>query len=258
MLDAIRVEGLCKDFDSGAGRYPVLRNVSLSIPQGGFICVLGPSGSGKSTLLNIMAGLEAPDAGRLLIAGRPPRARPPIAYMQQKDLLLPWRTLWDNILLAPELRSGKEKARQEARAGELVKSFQLEGFTRAFPAQLSGGMRQRVSLIRTLLCEQELLLLDEPFGALDALTRNRLQTLLLGVWRSLNKTIVLVTHDVEEALLLATRIVLLSSSPGQIAGEFEVEIPHEERRASATILDLKAHILAKLLNDGSGEGVYDA
>lgn len=258
MPDAIRVEGLSKDFDSGEGRYPVLRDVTLSIPQGGFVCVLGPSGSGKSTLLNVMAGLEAPDAGRLLIEGHPPRTRPPIAYMQQKDLLLPWRTLWDNILLAPELRSREEKQRQAARAGELVKSFHLEGFTRAYPAQLSGGMRQRVSLIRTLLCEQDLLLLDEPFGALDALTRNRLQTILLEVWRSLNKTIVLVTHDVEEALLLATRIVLLSSRPGRITSEFEVDIPHEERRASATIFELKAHILAMLESGDSAEVAYDA
>ena len=250
--DAISVQALHKDYDSPAGRYAVLRDVSVGIPRGGFVCVLGPSGSGKSTLLNVMAGLDRADGGQLLVNGQPLRGRPPIAYMQQKDLLLPWRTLWDNILLGPELRSRTEKRAKAVKARELVAAFHLEGFTGAYPSQLSGGMRQRASLIRTLLCEQELLLLDEPFGALDALTRTRLQRLLLDVWRRMGKTIVLVTHDVEEAILLATRIVLLTSRPGRIAAQFELGTDQRQRASAPETARLKAQILALLDVNGHG------
>ena len=247
MPDAIRVEKLSKDFASGAGRYAVLRDVTLAVAEGEFLCVLGPSGSGKSTLLNVMAGLETPDAGWLHVRGQPADGRPPVAYMQQKDLLLPWRTLWDNILLGPELQSREVRRQQAPRARELLASFQLQGFANAYPTQLSGGMRQRAALIRTLLCGRQYLLLDEPFGALDALTRTRLQQLLLGVWRELGLTIVLVTHDVEEALRLATRIVLISSRPGRISGEYVLPWPHDQRRVAGEVLELKERILAMLL-----------
>lgn len=258
MPDAFRVEKLSKDFESGAGRYAVLRDVSLAVTEGEFLCVLGPSGSGKSTLLNVMAGLEAPDAGWVHVHGQPPGGRPPVAYMQQKDLLLPWRTLWQNILLGPELASREVRQQQEPRARELLGSFQLQGFANAYPAQLSGGMRQRAALIRTLLCGRRYLLLDEPFGALDALTRTRLQQLLLGVWRELGLTIVLVTHDVEEALRLATRIVLLSSRPGRISGEYALPWPHDQRRVAGEVLELKERILAMLLDAPDEEPWYEA
>jgi ABC-type nitrate/sulfonate/bicarbonate transport system ATPase subunit len=166
--------------------------------------------------------------------------------MQQKDLLLPWRTVWDNVLLAPELRSRVERRAAESQARHLLDVFHLERFAQALPAQLSGGMRQRAALIRTLLCGQEILLLDEPFGALDAITRGRLQRYLHQVWREFGKTIVLVTHDVEEALLLSTRIILLTAAPGRVLAEIPVTMPHEERLGAAELARMKADILGRL------------
>lgn len=243
---ALSADSLSKSYSSRAGTYLVLDEASFAVPRGAFVSLLGPSGAGKTTLLNILAGLDSPDRGAVRIFGKPPDSRPPIAYMQQKDLLLEWRTLWDNILLGPELRSRAERARCAERARDLVREFKLEGFTRAYPAELSGGMRQRAALIRTLLCEKEILLLDEPFGALDALTRRALQGHLLRVWRQMGKTVVLVTHDVEEALRLSTRIVLLSSRPGRVLDTLEIALPQETRSDSPESLRLKADILRRL------------
>jgi len=243
---ALRAEGLSKSYAAASGRLAVLDDVRLDIPQGAFLALLGPSGSGKSTLLNLLAGLEAPDRGIVEIAGVAPGAARPIAYMQQKDLLLPWRTVWDNILLGPELRGAAERARLEPAARDWLRAFRLEAFRDTYPAQLSGGMSQRAALIRTLLCEQPILLLDEPFGAVDAMTRLRLQGHLLGVWEALGKTVVLVTHDVEEALSLATRIVLMSGQPGRIVEEIEVPLPHRARAQSPESLRLKTRILERL------------
>jgi ABC-type nitrate/sulfonate/bicarbonate transport system ATPase subunit len=230
----------------------VLERVSFGIARGEFVSLLGPSGGGKSTLLNLLAGLESPDAGTVFIQRDGTGVRPSIAYMQQKDLLLPWRTLWENILLGPELRSAAQKRRLEPTARDLLREFRLEGFARAYPAQLSGGMRQRAALLRTLLCEQPILLLDEPFGALDAITRGKLQRMLLRVWREFDKTVLLVTHDVEEAVLLSHRILLLSGRPGRVVGEFPVPLPHAVRRESPETLRLRTHILAAL-EGGNGE-----
>jgi ABC-type nitrate/sulfonate/bicarbonate transport system ATPase subunit len=256
---AIEVDGLRKSFLGPQGRYHVLDGVALSIAPGEFVSLLGPSGGGKSTLLNILAGLDVPDAGQARIQGPPPAGAPPaapagaaaggprpIAYMQQKDLLLPWRSLWDNILLGPELRSRAERRRREDEARALLREFRLEAFAQAYPAQLSGGMRQRAALLRTLLCGQPILLLDEPFGALDAITRGRLQKLLLRVWRQYRKTVLLVTHDVEEAVLLSQRVVVLSAMPGRVLAEFGVAIPHEARAESPETLRLRARILKML------------
>lgn len=241
---AIEVDSLYKTFSSRYGTIDVLADITLSVRQGEFVALVGPSGGGKSTLLNIMAGLEQPTSGSIRIHGQRVGLPPPIAYMQQKDLLLPWRTLWENILLGPEIKH--RKASMQAQAQQLLHTFQLQDFATAYPAQLSGGMRQRAALIRTLLCEQDILLLDEPFGALDAITRTRLQAYLLRVWQDLHQTIVLVTHDVEEALLLCNRVVLLTPLPGRIADQVRVEIPHSARRLSTHLQALKAHILEQL------------
>lgn len=248
---AIEALSLFKSFQGAQGRYLVLDNVSLTITRGEFVSMLGPSGGGKSTLLNVLAGLEQPDEGTVRIEGRAPGWYPSIAYMQQKDLLLPWRTLWDNVLLAPELKSRAEKRRAADTARKLVHEFKLEGFLRTYPAQLSGGMRQRAALIRTLLCDQDILLLDEPFGALDAITRGRLQALLLRVWRAYGKTVLLVTHDVDEAVLLSDRVVVLSAMPGRVLGEFAIPIPQHARAASPETLRLKARILETLGGDAA-------
>lgn len=250
---ALAVRGLSKSYArAGGGEQPaerlsVLQDVSLHVETGEFVSLLGPSGGGKSTLLNVLAGLERPDAGEARVAGRSVQeGRPPIAYMQQKDLLLPWRTLWDNVLLGPELRSAAEARRLAPTAEALLQAYGLDAFRHTYPAQLSGGMRQRAALVRTLLCEQDILLLDEPFGALDAFTRGRLQQHLLGVWREYGKTVLLVTHDVEEAVLLSTRIVLLTGQPGRITGELNVPLPHEARPDSPETLRLRRRILALL------------
>ena len=249
---AIEVRGLFQSFDSPGNRgsepTPVLEDISLSLPPGAFVTLVGPSGGGKSTLLNILAGIEPIMKGEVNIEGRPPRAGSSSAYMQQNDLLLPWRTLWDNVLLAPELRSRREYREKQQLAARLLVEFGLDGFQRHYPAQLSGGMRQRAALIRTLLCDRPVLLLDEPFGALDAITRRRLQRLLLSIWRDYKKTVLLVTHDVDEALFLSERVVVLSGTPGRLLHEFPVPLPNVQRAGSPEILDMKMSILARLEN----------
>jgi len=242
----IEVAELAKSYVSRAEVLPVLKDVAFRIMPGEFVALLGPSGGGKSTLLNVIAGLEFPDEGSVRIEGTIPGREPHIAYMQQKDLLLPWRTVWDNVLLAPELHSRAERDASEAQARRLLAMFHLERFTHALPAQLSGGMRQRVALIRTLLCGRDILLLDEPFGALDAITRGKLQQHLLEVWRDFKKTVVLVTHDVEEALLLSTRILVLTAAPGRIMADIPVRLPHGERLRSQELAAMKADILSRL------------
>ena len=246
---AIEVQAVSKWYVGAAGPYQVLDEVSLSIVAGEFVSLIGPSGGGKSTLLNLLAGLEAADAGLVRIDGKGLGTRPPIAYMQQKDLLLPWRTLWDNLLLGPELGGRKERARLTGMARELVLAFGLAGFEQAYPAQLSGGMRQRAALIRTLLCEQPILLLDEPFGALDAITRRRLQQLLLRVWQDYGQTVLLVTHDVDEAVLLSQRVMVFSAMPGRVLSAYDVPIPYAQRVRMHEVpeaLRLRSHLLAAL------------
>ena len=243
---AVAVEGVSKRFVAGGVPLAALERLDLHIAPGEFVSLLGPSGAGKSTVLNLVAGLESPDEGRVSVAGVDvgrSGAAPPIAYMQQKDLLLPWRTVWDNVLLGPELRSGAERERLSGRARALLAEFGLEGFAAAWPAELSGGMRQRAALIRTLLCEQPVLLLDEPFGALDAITRGRLQRHLARLWRELNKTVLLVTHDVDEALLLSTRVLLLGGPPGRV--EEDIALPPGGVSA-AELGPLRARVLRRL------------
>ena len=249
LASAIEVAGLHKTFRSRFGTYAVLQDVSLDIAEGEFVSLVGPSGSGKSTLLNMLAGLEHPQQGVVRILGAPQVYPAPVAYMQQKDLLLPWRTLWDNILLGPEIRSKAERGRLHDEAAALVQAFHLDGFTDAYPAQLSGGMRQRAALIRTLLCEQPILLLDEPFSGVDALTRGHLQQYLLEMWRQYRKTVVLVTHDVEEALLLSDRVLVLSARPGRLIGEFPMTLPRPARAQSPETLRLKTRIVEMLDSD---------
>lgn len=250
---AIEVRGLHKSFLGNRGAYAVLEGVSFALRQGELVSVVGPSGGGKSTLLNILAGLERPDAGQVLVAGYPPVSGRDCAYMQQKDLLLPWRSLWDNLLLAPELNSAAARREAEPQARAMLREFGLEGFQHHYPAQLSGGMRQRAALIRTLLCRREIWLLDEPFGALDAITRRRLQHLLLRAWREFGITVVLVTHDVEEAVLLSQRVVVLSGRPGRVLREVPVTLAHEQREHAPESLALKASILEWLKNGEPGD-----
>jgi NitT/TauT family transport system ATP-binding protein len=209
----ITVRGVSKRF----GGIVALRGVDVSIQQHEKVAILGPSGCGKSTLLQILAGLLDPDAGSLEVAGavsaKDRLAR--CAMMPQRDLLLPWRTALDNASIALENRGMKRREARE-RTRPLFERFGLGKFEELRPAQLSGGMRQRVSFIRTLMAEKDILLLDEPFGALDSITRAQMQEWLLHAMQDVPRTVVLVTHDVEEALLLADRVVVLSAHPGRV------------------------------------------
>ena len=228
------------------GDLEALTEISMDIHEGEFVSIVGPSGCGKSTLLNILAGLDDPSKGNILIRGKSQEDRlGHIGYMHQKDLLLPWRNVLDNAILAKEIRgASKEFARQEAM--KMMSAFGLSGFEHNYPYQLSGGMRQRVALLRTILADNEVLLLDEPFGALDALTRSNMHEWLLDSWESWNKTLVLVTHDVEEALLLSDRVYVLGGRPGFVKSVVSVDIGRPRRLEisdQSEFLGLKSHVL---------------
>jgi ABC-type nitrate/sulfonate/bicarbonate transport system ATPase subunit len=214
--------GIAKRFATPAGPLVALERVDLVVGDGEFVALVGPSGSGKSTLFNIVAGLETPDAGDVRFGGASVVGRTGVAaYMPQKDLLLPWLTVLQNAALPLELAglrptdAGREAASHFARFG-------LAGFESSWPRQLSGGMRQRAALLRTYLVDRRLMLLDEPFGALDALTRGRMQEWLLDVWTERRRSVLFVTHDVEEALFLADRVYVLSPRPGRVVAEIVV------------------------------------
>lgn len=223
-MSKLEIHHLTYTYHEGLQRLTALDDVNLAIAQGEFVSLIGPSGSGKSTLLQIIAGLLQPNTGTVLLEGKPQRHRlGSTAYMPQLDALLPWRTILDNIVLGAEIRGGG-RAKTKRRALELLPLFGLEGFAHSFPVQLSGGMRQRAALLRTFLSGQDILLLDEPFGALDALTRRDLQRWLLEVWAHFRYTILFVTHDVQEALFLSDRVLVLSKRPGKIIHEVPVPL----------------------------------
>lgn len=198
------------------GTRRVLDGIDLAVRQGEFVSVIGPSGCGKSTVFGIVAGLDTPDSGSV--------SAPTCAHMPQKDLLFPWRSVLDNTALGLEVqRLPKKQAR--ARAAELFPRFGLAGFEDARPHQLSGGMRQRAALLRTVVQDRSVLLLDEPFGALDSLTRTEMQTWLQDVWQQYRWTVLMVTHDVREAVFLSDRVIVLSSRPATVRREVVVDLP---------------------------------
>ena len=245
----IRLQGIHKAFLVNRLKMPVLQGVDFHAREGEFVGIIGPSGCGKSTLLNIIAGLEEPDSGSIELDGLPERGRlGRVGYMQQKDLLMPWRTVLDNTLLALELRGvGRSEARRQAM--EYMDAFGLKGFDKEYPSSLSGGMRQRAAFLRTLLAGNDTILLDEPFGALDALTRGQMQEWLLHLWDSLHKTVVLVTHDVDEAVLLCDRIYVLTSRPARVKLTQGVGLPRPrsyQMLTSDIFVRLKANLLTAL------------
>ena len=229
----VELEGV----DAAYGTVAALRGVTLSVARGEIVAVVGPSGCGKSTLLELVCGLIEPAAGRV-------RADP-AALMPQRDALLPWLSAVDNAGLALRV-AGASRAAARAAAREHFAAFGLEGFERARPAALSGGMRQRVAFLRTLLAGRPVLCLDEPFGALDALTRLQMQRWLAGALAREPRTVLLVTHDVEEAVLLADRVVLLSARPGRIIEILDVELPRPRARGDRAVVELREHALRSL------------
>ena len=212
----IEVTDIDKTISGKNQSVPVLRGVNFHAFEGEIVSILGPSGCGKTTLLNILAGLDDADSGDIDIKGVQICQRlGSIAYMQQKDLLLPWRTVLSNAILGLEV-NGIEKDVARSQALSYFEGFGLTGFEHEYPFALSGGMRQRVAFLRTILLDSDVLLLDEPFSALDALSRVRLQEWFLQLMESIPKTVVLVTHDVEEAVFLSDRIYVMSSRPGEV------------------------------------------
>jgi NitT/TauT family transport system ATP-binding protein len=221
----IEIAGLAKVFDSPAGAVEALRGIDLNVAKGEFVTLLGPSGCGKSTLLKIIAGLESSSAGEVKMDGAALRGVPDrLGMVFQRDVLLDWRTILDNVLLPIEFINLR-RADYEDRARELLKLFGLQGFENRHPWELSGGMRQRAAICRALLIEPELLLMDEPFGALDALTRDQLNIELQRMWITSGKTVLFVTHSIPEAILLSDRIVVMASRPGRIVEIVNVNFP---------------------------------
>jgi ABC-type nitrate/sulfonate/bicarbonate transport system ATPase subunit len=225
------LENLSMVFHTGGKEFVALEPADLVVPAGKFISLIGPSGCGKSTLFNIIAGLQAPSTGRVLIDGQDYTGYiGQVGYMLQKDLLLPWRTVLDNVALGMEI-SGVPVKEARARALPLIIKYGLAGFEHQYPSSLSGGMRQRAALLRTLLVERDVVLLDEPFGALDAQTKSQMQEWLLQIFADFGRTVVFVTHDVEEAVFLSDEIHVMASRPGRIIETLPIDLPRPRDRA---------------------------
>lgn len=228
------VDGVGMVFTQRRQSFEALRDVSLSAHSGEFVSIVGRSGCGKSTLFNVAAGLLHPTTGRVVHQGTDCTGRPGFAgYMLQRDHLLPSRRLLDNICLGRDVLRHDRKASRRM-AADLLPRFGLAGFERAYPSELSGGMRQRAALLRTILLERDLLLLDEPFGALDAITRFDMQTWLLSIWDEFRRTVLFITHDVEEAVYLSDRVLVMDGPPGVIVAD--IAVPIERPRAHSDVV----------------------
>lgn len=249
----LRLDKVSKTFES---RKPVeaLRGVSLRVEAGEFVSIVGPSGCGKSTLFNLIAGLDAATGGRIETAGESSAVKRLglTAYMFQKDLLFPWRNALDNAALGLEVSGHLSLTEARQRAALWFERFGLAGFEASAPAELSGGMRQRVALLRTLLLHRPLLLLDEPFASLDALTRRELQDWLHETWRNGSEAALLVTHDVREAVALSHRIYVMSRRPGRIIAEIEGPTNPEARKDPTLLAGLESAVLEALYSEAAG------
>jgi ABC-type nitrate/sulfonate/bicarbonate transport system ATPase subunit len=236
--DGIRLNHLSRAYRDHQGEaVQALAGVSLHAEHGELLAVVGPSGCGKTTLLELICGLQTPDAGAVECA--------PAALMPQRDLLLPWLSAVDNAALALRI-AGRPRAEARGKAAEMFAELGLQGFEQAHPHQLSGGMRQRVAFLRTLLSGKPVLCLDEPFGALDAITRAEMQGWLSRALEREPRTVVLVTHDVEEAVVLADRVAVLSPRPGRLRAEIAVDLPRPRSRTDAAVIALREQALAAL------------
>ena len=250
----IWADSVYKSYIIDGKREPVLAGVQLTVNPGEFVSIIGPSGCGKSTLLNIIAGLDQPDAGTIELDGDAVGNRlGRVGYMQQKDLLLPWRTVLDNAALGLEIQ-GVSRRQARRQALELTSLFGLSGFEHQYPFTLSGGMRQRAAFLRTMLLDQDVVLLDEPFGALDALTRVQMQEWLMELWGTLKMTIILITHDVDEAILLSDRVYVLTARPAEINMVMDVNLsrPRDFKKVTdPDFIRLKSRLLALLHEESS-------
>ncbi len=252
----LAIQGLNKTFQTQKGSVHAIQDIDLTIKEGEFITVIGPSGCGKSTLLKIIAGLDAGYAGDVVLADR--RVEGPgidKGFIFQEPRLFPWLTVERNI--AADLSLAKPDIRQ--RVDELIKLVRLEGFAKAYPRELSGGMAQRVAIARALLRNPRVLLLDEPFGALDAFTRSHMQEVLLDIWQKNKTTMIFVTHDIDEAVFLANRIVILKPRPGAVRAIIANDLHYPRRKTSSAFQHLRLKVLGEFeksdefeMADGAG------
>ena len=244
-MKKLEVRNVSKSFDGK----PVLQDVSIELHEGELVCLLGVSGGGKTTLFNVISGLLSPDRGQVLLDGADITARPGhISYMLQKDLLLPYRTIEDNVAL-PLLLKGVKKKQARSEVSPLFAQFGLEGTQKKYPSQLSGGMRQRAALLRTYMFSRDVALLDEPFSALDTLTKSAIHKWYLNVMETIRLSTLFITHDIDEAILLSDRIYLLSGSPGRIVEEIIIQQSkprREDFNLTPEFLEYKRRILALL------------
>ena len=244
-LIKLKIDNVYKEYQGRNGKTIALNGVSLDIKENEFICVVGPSGCGKSTLLNIIAGLLEPTSGTVSLDGKVIEGtgvERGVVFHQYA--LFPWRTVLKNVMFPLEMKK-VPKAEAEAIARKYIKSVGLEGFEKSFPKELSGGMKQRVAIARAYAANPEVLLLDEPFGALDAQTRVQLQSELLETWEKEKKTCFFITHDVDEAVILAQRVIIMSARPGRIKKIVDIDIPYPRTQATKTdprFLELKSEI----------------
>ena len=244
-MEKLEVKNVSVSFDGKQ----ILEDISIELDRGELVCLLGVSGGGKTTLFNVISGLLKPDAGQVLLDGRDITGKPgTISYMLQKDLLLPYRTIEDNVAL-PLLLKGAKKQEARARVSPLFAQFGLEGTQKKYPAQLSGGMRQRAALLRTYLFSRDVALLDEPFSALDTLTKSAIHGWYLDVMEKIRLSTLFITHDIDEAILLSDRIYLLSGQPGRIEEEIVISEPKPrpaDFNLTPRFLDYKKQILSLL------------
>jgi len=254
LAEAVVIDSVSRTFTGPNGPVEALEKTSITTHSGEFVTFLGPSGCGKSTLFNIVAGLLPATTGKVYVDGSDVTGRTGhVSYMLQRDLLLPWRKVIDNVIVGLEsIGESKASARQQGR--ELLERFGLGPFENAYPQQMSGGMRQRAAFIRTMLFPRDVLLLDEPLGALDAQTRLIMQEWLLGIWSEQKKTVLFITHDVDEAVFLSDRVYVMSARPGRIINDVKVDLPRprtSEIRTSPAYFQIRS----ELLRDIHGESL---
>ena len=249
--DIVRIESVFKEYETrSAGAVTALHDVSLNIKEGEFVTIVGPSGCGKSTVLKIVGGIILPSRGRVLFKGKQlTRPSPEMGMVFQKAVLLPWRSVLDNVLFPLEML-GLRASDYEEKARELLKLVGLGGFENVYPQELSGGMQQRASICRALVYDPTMLLMDEPFGALDALTREELAIELLRIWDERKKTVVFVTHSISEAVFLADRVIVMTARPGRVVLNLPIDLPRPRT------VDMEFSKEFKQYSDQVREGIY--
>lgn len=250
----IEIRDVTLTYDTPGGKVPGVKNVNFNIDASEFLCIVGPSGCGKSTLLNIIAGFLAPAAGEIRIGGKPVHGHGMDRGVVFQDFaqLFPWRTALGNVCFGLEMK-GVPKAEREAIAREQLRLVKLEKFTNSYPHHLSGGMQQRVAIARALAYNPAVLLMDEPFAALDAMTRDDMQRLLADVWKTTRKTVIYVTHNVAEAVYLADRVVVMSAHPGTVKAVIKIELPRPRDPLSVEFLECQKELLRHLGHDVATE-----